>query len=176
MELFIVPLIIICLSLIACWFWKKRNRQLEAQLYCFDRFYHSADALATDDRTPAHVLQLIAFISGKLHSQTISWTVIFLLLRGDIKRINQNAKTREITNEIANEINELPSELRKHLSVALIAGIFAVTHNNFIIGIFLRRFTMFGVEVANRSQDQEESHRAEQLVEGMYTNNLCGAV
>lgn len=151
------------------WALKARHKQLEASSSAMDSFYKSAEALVNDDRTPEEVIDLAGTISTRLRTRKFVWKVFARLLT----RKFDDPKVKGEVKKLFEVVFAMPPELQKHFHTMIISSVFIVSYNNFILGTVLRRVIMFGVELKARTQEQQESHRAEFLVSGMYsTSNL----
>jgi hypothetical protein len=112
-----------------------RSKQLDDQTICRDEFFSAAERLIGDPETPEKVVNEVDRLAHILTSRTLLWGVVWCALTGRL-RSSDNARAEYLS---------MPVHLRKDLVMAWVSAIFALTFNNMILGIFIRRLMLYSV-------------------------------
>jgi len=148
------------------WYFKRSSRALAQSLITMDSFYQSANALTNDERTPLVVLEMLSDMSNDLRNGSIMRKFVFKLL------FNRSAFTKNGASPQAKKFHvivlEMPEELQGHFFRATAAALFTISFRSFFFGPIFRRLMMVGVELANRSRDQQKDTRVETYAAGLF--------
>jgi len=166
METTSIILLIGVALLLATWYFKRSTRALEQSKITMDSFYQSANALTDDDRTPSVIIEMLSDMSRDLTDGAVMRKFIFqvFLRRAVFSEKVASSKSKDFHAIVM----ELPPELQGHFFRATAAALFTISFRSFFFGPIFRRLMMVGVELANRSRDQQRDTRVETYAAGLF--------
>lgn len=128
------------------WFRKKQHRKATIARWQ-SRFFDAADQLSADNATPLSVLRLLQYMSHNIDDSTVARRLLWDALTGDLQRTAE--KPTAISIRLMQDIQSMKDESIEILRNAVFACISALSYQDPLLGVFVRRMIFF-----NLKQDQ----------------------
>lgn len=136
-----IALVLGCiLTLFLCeWIFAVRRRTLERSMQLRDEFFASATTLVRDPETPGSVVDLMSACAGTITRPEVGRLVIRRALADRLPTVSDEDDAEESL-RFMREVHTMRHDLRRTLADAAWQYAQAVSFNNTVLGVVVRRF------------------------------------
>ena len=139
----------------------RRVNQLEWRDGYRAKFFDIAGRLVDNPDTPDRVVHVLRNAAYDLNSYLFSWGIMWRLFvsTGRLRRDEAGRLRRDEEGSLTiSEISELPDAHRDEIYTAVGTWMTAITYNNAILGMLVRRLAFWGLmSVNDQIQDQDQN-------------------